>query len=155
MANFQEHFTRANKERILKLTAQTAGYHSAHSAVVMPPAGADAAAVTPPPGAGTASPPANGALCCCCWTHGLGKNKRHTATAADMQGGNKQQGHDPLSPQKPHLTMWEAKHTWRRTCPKLRAKRSCARSLMLAYLLPVWFARCLALLFGALHDTKA
>jgi hypothetical protein len=45
MVIFQDHFTRANKERIRKLTAQAAGYHGAHSAVVVPPAGANSAAL--------------------------------------------------------------------------------------------------------------
>jgi hypothetical protein len=99
---FQDHFTHADKERIRILTAQAAGHHGAHSAVVAPPAGANSATVTPPPATGTAAPPATGTLCCCCWTHGLGKNNKHTsaqcnnktdgckdnATAANMMGGN-------------------------------------------------------------------
>jgi hypothetical protein len=102
MVIFQDHFTRANKERIRKLTAQAAGYHGAHSAVVVPPAGANSAAVTPPPAIGTTTPPAAGTLYYYCWTHGLGKNDKHTsaqcnnkatghkdtATAANMMGGN-------------------------------------------------------------------
>jgi hypothetical protein len=102
MLIFQDHFTRANKERIRKHTAQAAGCHGAHSAVVVPPAGANSAAVAPPPATGTATPPAAGTLCCCCWAHGLGKNNKHTsaqcndkadghkdnATAANMMGGN-------------------------------------------------------------------
>jgi hypothetical protein len=102
MANFQDHFTRANKERIRKLTAQAAGYHGAHSAVVIPPARANSAAVTPPPATGAATPTANGALHCCYWTHGLGKNHKHAsaqcnnkadchkdnATASNMMGGS-------------------------------------------------------------------
>jgi hypothetical protein len=102
MVIFQDHFTGANKERIRKLTAQAAGYHGAHSAVVVPPAGANSAAVTPPPAIGTTTPPAAGTLYYYCWTHGLGKNDKHTsaqcnnkatghkdnATAANMMGGN-------------------------------------------------------------------
>jgi hypothetical protein len=102
MVIFQDHFTRANKERIRKLTAQAAGCHGAHSAVIAPPAGANSTAVTPPPATGTATPPAAGTLCCHCWTHGLGKNDKHTsaqcnnkatghkdnAAAANMMGGN-------------------------------------------------------------------
>ena len=44
MDNFQEHFNQATKERHRKLTAQTAGYHGAHSAaiVVIPPGAANA-----------------------------------------------------------------------------------------------------------------
>jgi hypothetical protein len=102
MVIFQDHFTRANKERIRKLAAQAAGYHGAHSAIVVPPAGANSAAVTPPPAIGTTAPPAAGTLYYYCWTHGLGKNDKHTSaqcnnkatghkdnvTAANMMGGN-------------------------------------------------------------------
>jgi hypothetical protein len=60
MANFQAHFTKANKERARKLTAQTAGYHGANIATTAPstttaPTVANAAvapapANPPPPG---------------------------------------------------------------------------------------------------------
>jgi hypothetical protein len=86
MPTFQEHFAKANKERVRKLTAQTAGYHGAHSAVVVPPAGANAitAGATPP----STAPPGNNSYHYC-WTHGLGKNRLHTSALCN----NKAEGH--------------------------------------------------------------
>jgi hypothetical protein len=96
MPNFQDHFTKANKERALKLTAQSAGYHGANSAVTAPPPPSATAATAPGPGVN-----ADGTVFYYCWTHGLGKNRLHTspfckhkagghkdnATASNMQGG--------------------------------------------------------------------
>ena len=93
---FQEHFEKANKGRLRKLTADRAGYHGA----------ANAAQEQQPPVIPAA--PAGGVLVnggChmyYCWTHGLGKNRSHTsttcthpaeghiqdATANNMKGGN-------------------------------------------------------------------
>jgi hypothetical protein len=106
MDNFQDHFNKATEERARKITAQAAGYHGAHSAVVVtPPGSANSVTGTTPPGTGTAHPGAakkkTGGFYYC-WTHGLGKNPKHTsalcenkatghkddATADNIQGGN-------------------------------------------------------------------
>jgi hypothetical protein len=101
MPNFIAHIRKANKERIRKLTAKTAGYHGANAAdgTRRPPL------ATPPP---TPSPPHNTPMSpdCApmyyCWTHGLGKSHSHTghtctrkapghqdnATADNLMGGN-------------------------------------------------------------------
>ena len=95
MVNFQVHFTKANKDQARKLTAQSAGFHGANSAVTVTPPGA--ASVVP----GSNVIPAGGTVYYYCWTHGLGKNGLHTsatcknkgeglkdsATANNMQGG--------------------------------------------------------------------
>jgi hypothetical protein len=97
MASFKEHFTKEDKERGRKLTAQTGGYHGANAA--------DSG--HPPSTPATPTPPSahvnlgNGVKMYYCWSHGLGKNKEHTspmcnfkkdghvdtATANNMQGG--------------------------------------------------------------------
>lgn len=92
--NFKAHFTKANKERIRKLTAQTAGYHGAHATIPDPP---DLS--TPGVPFLRTSP---GSCMYYCWSHGLGKNRAHVsrtcnqkkeghkddATADNMMGGN-------------------------------------------------------------------
>jgi hypothetical protein len=93
LPSFQLHFTRADKERRRKLTAQTAGYHGAH--LVTPTTG------TPLAAASVAIPPAplvaaqfsvnvdGGTMMYYCWTHGLGRNANHTSLTCS----NKAQGH--------------------------------------------------------------
>jgi hypothetical protein len=107
---FKTHFNFENKERLRKLTAQTAGYHGAHLADVVPPppsrAPDTALAATPP----WPHPPVEIAPTILigdmkmyyCWTHGLGKSASHTsagcenpaeghktnATIKNMMGGN-------------------------------------------------------------------
>jgi hypothetical protein len=93
LPSFQLHFTRADKERRRKLTAQTAGYHGAHFAT--PTTG------TPLAAARIASPPApliaaqfsvnvdGGTMMYYCWTHGLGRNANHTSPTCS----NKAHGH--------------------------------------------------------------
>ena len=104
-ANFQQHFNRANKERMRKLTAKAAGFHSANSAIC--PEGkpsATSAAATPPRPVSPEPPHVSlpsGVKMFYCWSHGLGKNRAHTsqtcqnrkdghhenATADNMMGG--------------------------------------------------------------------
>ena len=90
MDNFQEHFNKATKERTRKLTAQTAGFHGAHSAVIVTPPGA-ANALTPATPAGTTAviPPGRASDYFYCWTHGLGKNDKHTSLLCE----NRAPGH--------------------------------------------------------------
>lgn len=110
LPNFKAHFTKANKERLRKLTAQTAGYHGANATTMMPthPAPPTAPAATVPTTAAAITAPNaavrtdNGLTMHYCWTHGLGKNRAHTsatcnnkaeghvdaATADNMMGGN-------------------------------------------------------------------
>lgn len=101
LANLKTLFDFENDECIRKLTAQTAGYHGAHNANIVPPSPGMAATATPAP-----APPhvdlGNGMIMFYCWSHGLSKNRRHTgvtsehpkdgqktnATAVKMQGGN-------------------------------------------------------------------
>jgi hypothetical protein len=102
MSNFLLHFDFENKARIRKLTASAAGYHGAHNADIVPPTNV----VPPSPGRAAAATPhvdlGNGLKMYYCWSHGLGKNEKHTsatcekpkeghqtsATADRMQGGN-------------------------------------------------------------------
>jgi len=85
LANFVTHFTRENKERLRKLTAQTAGYQGANAATQPTPAGP-----TPTP-----TPPTqdqggvrlnNNVTMYYCWTHGLGKNRNHTSCNCNNKG---------------------------------------------------------------------
>lgn len=76
MTNFQDHFNKADKERLRKLTAQTAGYHGAHAATDTSPP------LTTPPNADAAAPfsmHSDGCVMWYCWSHGLGKNRSHTS----------------------------------------------------------------------------
>jgi len=75
-------FTRANKERLRRLTAKQAGYHGAnaatqHDLVVPPPNLPPSSAMSPPALANAAisEPPRH----YYCWTHGLGINRAHTS----------------------------------------------------------------------------
>jgi hypothetical protein len=100
---FKVHFNFENKERLRKLTAQTAGFHGANQAMAPPPNAATAAAlaalsVTPPVVA------VGEVKMQCCHTHGLGKKAEHAsatcanpgpqhkieATISNMLGGNRQ-----------------------------------------------------------------
>jgi hypothetical protein len=98
IAAFRDHFAKANKERLRKLTAQQAGYHGAHAAT----------APAPSPSATAAAPNPYRAIVdgtdhfYYCWSHGLGTNPTHTslgcrfkkpghvdtATGMNRQGGN-------------------------------------------------------------------
>jgi hypothetical protein len=89
LPNFITLFEFENKERIRKLTAQTAGYHGAHNIDIIPPSPGMAAAVTP-----AATPPphvdlGNGLKMYYCWSHGLGKNANHTSATCE----NQKEGH--------------------------------------------------------------
>jgi len=90
MEAFKLHFTKANKERMRKLTAQGAGYHGANAAINPAPAPAPAS-----PSAATNSTPAGqqaivgNVAMYYCWTHGLGKNRAHTSQTCT----NKAPGH--------------------------------------------------------------
>jgi hypothetical protein len=100
---FKVHFNFENKERLRKLTAQTAGFHGANQAIAPPPTAAATAAlaalsITPPVVA------VGEVKMYYCHTHGLGKNAGHTsttctnpgpqhkteATISNMLGGNRQ-----------------------------------------------------------------
>lgn len=95
MPRYQSHFQKANKERLRKLTALTAGYHGAHAAITTPPgpapplAAAAAAALpsltTPLPGP-TTTTIADGQPFFYCWTHGLGTNRTHTSATCNRPG---------------------------------------------------------------------
>lgn len=119
LANFREHFTRANKERMRQLTAGKI-FHGANAATgsVTSPAASDLTTPTgdesanasrktgttaTTPGTTTSHTVETGsATMYYCWSHGLGKNSKHTsvtcskkkdghkdeATAIDMMGGN-------------------------------------------------------------------
>jgi hypothetical protein len=78
LATFQLHFTKADKERRRKLTAQTAGYHGAHAATTPTPAAT--------PTTTTAQPfSVNTGPCTMwyCWSHGLGRNRAHTSATCE------------------------------------------------------------------------
>jgi hypothetical protein len=104
LANFKTHFTFQNKERVRKLTAQTAGYHGANQANIVPASPNDAA-IAAAVAAAAATPPAvvvGDIRMYYCHTHGLGKSPLHTsptcthpgpehkteATISNMMGGN-------------------------------------------------------------------
>jgi hypothetical protein len=91
---FRAHFDRANKVRVEELTAARAGFHAQTATVTTTP--------SPAPSANdTAIRVDNVVNMSYCWTHGLGKNSRHTsrtckhpaadhkhdATILDMKGG--------------------------------------------------------------------
>jgi hypothetical protein len=78
MAAFQSHFTKADKERRRKLTAQAAGYHGAHAATntATPPI------IAPAPATNAPNPYRAHVDNCTlyyCWSHGLGQNRSHTS----------------------------------------------------------------------------
>ena len=106
LANFQTHSNFQNKEQVRKLTAQTAGYHGAHQANIVP-ASPNAAAAAAALAAAATNPPVPAVVVgdvrmCYCHTHGLGKSPLHTsitcthpgpehkteATISNMMGGN-------------------------------------------------------------------
>jgi hypothetical protein len=95
-ASFQDHFKKANKERIRRGgTAQTEGFHGAHAA-------ATTTVPTPPTTANDLSIQCSGCIMYYCWTHGLGTFSGHTsqtcktkaeghqdtATVSNMMGGS-------------------------------------------------------------------
>jgi hypothetical protein len=111
MANFQDHFEKANKERLRKLTAQAAGFHGAHATTLETPAAptieranavTDQPSPTPPRTPARNARTTDGTTIYYCWTHGLHFNSRHTsatcehkadghndaATLTNMLGGN-------------------------------------------------------------------
>jgi hypothetical protein len=75
LTDFRDHFTKADKERRRKLTAQEAGYHGAHAATAPAPAPSATSAASNPYRAlvdGTTH-------FYYCWSHGLGTNPTHTS----------------------------------------------------------------------------
>jgi hypothetical protein len=116
LAILKTHFEFENKERIRKMTAQSAGFHGANNADtvnVVPPSpdgsvpAVAAAAINPAVAAAAAAAAAaplhtSGRQLYYCWSHGLSTNREHTsalcatpldghktdATASNMQGGN-------------------------------------------------------------------
>jgi hypothetical protein len=78
---FQTTFTKANKIRLSKLTAQTGGYHGAHAATTMP--------ITQQPPANPASTNivADGKpfTLYYCWSHGLSRNAKHTSALCNTR----------------------------------------------------------------------
>jgi hypothetical protein len=99
LPNFTTHFNFENKERLRKATAQTAGFHGANQAAIVPPSPNIALAATPH----IAPVVTVGEIkMYYCHTHGLGKNPAHTsascsnpapehktaATISNMMGGN-------------------------------------------------------------------
>jgi hypothetical protein len=103
LPNFKIHFNFENKERLRKLTAQTAGFHGAHQAILDP---APTAAATAALAALRVAPPVvvvGEIKMYYCHTHGLGTNADHTsatctnpgpehkteATISKMLGGNR------------------------------------------------------------------
>jgi hypothetical protein len=92
LANFKTHFNFQNKERIRKLTAQTAGYHGANQADIIPASPTDAA-VAPALAAAAANPPPPAVVVgdvrmYYCHTHGLNKNENHTSATCTHPGPN-------------------------------------------------------------------
>jgi hypothetical protein len=85
LPSFQLHFTKADKERHCKLTAQTAGYHGVHS-ITMPNATPLAAAAVAIASAPLATPFSinvdGGTMMYYCWSHSLGHNVAHTSPTA-------------------------------------------------------------------------
>ena len=81
LENFKTLFTKANKERRRKLTAQSAGFHGAHAA------NAATTATVPPTDTATAySMKSDGCTMYYCWSHGLGKNRSHTSLTCNRKG---------------------------------------------------------------------
>lgn len=87
---FQEHFTKADKERRRKLTAQTAGYHGAHLAVQTTTTPAATSAATNTGGPNPPSARADGIDLYYCWSHGLGTNRSHTSATCTRKLPNHQ-----------------------------------------------------------------
>jgi hypothetical protein len=97
MPAFQLHFKKANKERMRKLTAQTAGYHGAHSATndaiaaaaTTATAAANAATATAAAAATAAARTGNqGSLAGTwyyCHSHGLSQNAQHTSPTCNAK----------------------------------------------------------------------
>lgn len=79
---FQSHFTKADKERHRKLTAQAAGYHGTHATTM----------TTPLPSTHNASNPFSVRVDNCtmyyCWSHGLGTNPTHTSLTCRFKKPN-------------------------------------------------------------------
>ena len=90
--NFMAHFTRANKVRIEETTTKQAGYHQAHATTAPPPRPTQTGNITT--GQNTTTPATtiradNLVQLFYCWTHGLGRNPRHTSHTCKNPG----QGH--------------------------------------------------------------
>jgi hypothetical protein len=85
MPTFQHLFNKENTSRIAKLPVQTAGFHGAHQAVVVPPSppqlGLAAAATNTPLPRAPFVDAGHGIRMYYCWSHGLGINKYHTSTS--------------------------------------------------------------------------
>lgn len=106
-ANFVIHFNDENKDRLRKLTAAQAGYHTANlAAIPVTPLPPDVPAVPAAANAAIQRPQQvitnDNVRMYYCWSHGLGTNSKHTsatctnpaeghkadATVTNMQGGN-------------------------------------------------------------------
>jgi hypothetical protein len=79
LPNFTAHFNFENKERLRKLTAQTADFHGAHQAAIAAAAAAAAAAC---------DVIIDDLWMHCCHTHGLGKSAAHTSLTCTHPGAN-------------------------------------------------------------------
>jgi hypothetical protein len=87
-SNFIQHFNAGNKERIRKLTAHTAGYHSAnHTETPVAPPTSAAAATAPP------AIVVDDVRFYYCHTHGLTKSSAHTSATCSNPGAN----HEPTA----------------------------------------------------------
>ena len=80
-ANYKIHFTKLDKLRLQRLTAQAAGSHGANQTTTTPPTATTATT--------TSHVHSDGIPLYYCWSHGLGKNPNHTSTTCD----NKKTGH--------------------------------------------------------------
>ncbi len=90
LAEFKAHFNKANDLRLRNLTEKGGGFHSANAASAI------ASAVS---NEKLASSVINNMIGFYCWTHGLGKNPKHTSATCT----NKQEGH------KEDATAWDRK----------------------------------------------
>ena len=102
MDNFRDHFNSENDERLRKLTARQANYHSANNITLNNPPDpvnfSPASIATPHLAAAAATPSArtriptahvrtnDGTNMFYCWTHGLGLNANHTSASCQMRG---------------------------------------------------------------------
>lgn len=93
LLNFTSHFNFENKERLRKLTAQTAGYHGANQATIVPasPAASVAAAAALVANAAPAALIGDVRMFYC-HTHGLGKNSAHTSATCTHPGSDHKTG---------------------------------------------------------------
>jgi hypothetical protein len=81
-ANYKIHFTKLDKLRLQRLTAQAAGFHGANQTTTTTPPDTTTAAIT-------GRVRSDEIPLYYCWSHGLGKNPNHTSASCD----NKKTGH--------------------------------------------------------------